>query len=682
MSKSKRPKISKKDRQAKRPTSDSIKSSPSNKSTSNKKLSFTLSIIVAALAFLLYVNTYNHEYALDDFPTIYGNSLTMQGFDGIPTMLKTAYWYGLDGKNDFLYRPLSLITFAVEWEFFPDTPAVGHVTNGLLYVLLAFLVFITLKDLLKKYNIVIPFITTLLFVAHPIHTEVVANIKSRDELLCMIFCVLSLFYAVKHFDKPDVKHLVLIFVFFFLGLFSKESAITYLAVVPLALYFFRKTDFKKIAIPSGVAIASAALYLFIRGQILTSQTVAGEIALIDNTLIAAPNYMGQLATAFYILGLYIKLLFFPHPLSSDYSFAQIPIVDFSNPIALVSIFFHVALAVYAVVRITKKDPIAFSIIYYAATISLVSNILFLTRSTMADRFLFIPSLGFALIIAMLLHKYLTKENAQATYKSFKYFFQANKNLLIVTAVITALFGFKTIERNGDWKNDYSIFSHDSKVTTNSSRLKFLYANHLIQSLNQNKVPAEKQDEYWNTAVEEFKKCVEIHPQYFEAYFGLGEAYNKKGDYAKAVEYYQKVLEIKPTYRSGLNNLGNAYLRAGNMDKAIETFNKAISLHPDYPEAYNNMGTVYFTIQNYGEALRLYQKCIEINPDYFDGLKNLGSAYGSLQQYDNSIDAFMRALKQQPNNAEILYFIGVTYQLKGDQANANNYLNRAYAINPA
>ena len=96
-----------------------------------------MGVACGCLAVLLYVNTLNHGYALDDYPTIYGNRLTTAGLRGIPMMLHTGYWYGLDGLNDWLYRPLSLVMFAIEWQLAPGVPALGHLVNVALYAVTA-----------------------------------------------------------------------------------------------------------------------------------------------------------------------------------------------------------------------------------------------------------------------------------------------------------------------------------------------------------------------------------------------------------------------------------------------------------------------------------------------------------------------------------------------------------------
>ncbi|MBL0053198.1 MAG: hypothetical protein IPP29_17685 [Bacteroidetes bacterium] len=156
--------------------------------------------ICAAFAFVIYANTLNHSWALDDFPTIYDNRITMQEINSIPTLMSTAYWYGLDGKNDWLYRPLSMVMFAIEWEIAPNTPALGHWVNVLFYSLTAFMLFKFLAELFKGKNILFPLSIALIYIAHPIHTEVVANIKSRDEIMSFLFMMLTMYnvllYAV------------------------------------------------------------------------------------------------------------------------------------------------------------------------------------------------------------------------------------------------------------------------------------------------------------------------------------------------------------------------------------------------------------------------------------------------------------------------------------------------------
>ncbi|HQV01418.1 MAG TPA: hypothetical protein PLO59_09680, partial [Bacteroidia bacterium] len=426
----------------------------------------------ALIGFMLYANTLNHEYAFDDFPTIYGNRITMMGFAGIPTLLKTAFWYGLDGKNDWLYRPLSMVMFATEWGLAPNKPALSHWVNVLVYALTGFFLFRFLLDLLSNYNILIPLGITVLWLAHPIHTEVVANIKSRDELMCFLFSVLYLHQILKYFENKQIYNLLLACLYFFLALMSKESGITILAATPLMLWCFKNATIKTCITLTCITLIPAALYIFIRGLVLTSQLNLGDaIPIIDNSLVGAKgDFNLEKGTAFYILGRYILLLFFPHPMSSDYSFNAIPLVGFSNLLALTALILHVAAGIYALYLLPKRNAYAFGILFYLATISVVANVLFLTRSTMADRFLYMPSLGFILILILMLAKISKLSFTKITFGSLNHLLQFNKTFSYALTIILVLCFGKTWSRNKDWKNDTSIFSADVEHEPNSSRL--------------------------------------------------------------------------------------------------------------------------------------------------------------------------------------------------------------------
>lgn len=638
-------------------------------------------IIVAAFAFLTYANTLNHEYALDDFPVIYGNSLTMQGVKSIPTMLKTAYWYGLDGKNDFLYRPLSLVTYAIEWELSPKNPQLGHLTNVLMYTWIGFLLFFLLSRLLKDYNLLIPFIASLLFIVHPLHTEVVANIKSRDELLCFLFFILAAGQLLQYAETGKLKQVTFAGIFFFLALMAKESAITFLGIFPLLIWFFTPVPIRKNIICSSIMVAVAVCYLIIRGSVLTSQTTGGDIAVLDNTLIAAPNLASRLGTAFYILGLYLKLLVFPHPLSSDYSYPEIPIVSFSNPLALFSLVAYLGMTGYALFKLPKKDIISFGILFYLIPLSLVANVFFLTRSTMADRFLFMPSLGFCVIVAYLLLKIMKQPVVPVKYDGMGSLIGRNTSITGITAVIIILFSIKTIARNTDWKNDYSLFSKDSQNSARSSRIHFLYANHLIQSVKQNLVSEDKKPGYLQTAGVEMKEALRLYPKNFEALFGLGELYTTTKEYDKALECYKQALAYNTGDSKAINNLGNTYFRMGKYQEAFETLNNAIKLFPNGYEGYNNIGSVYFATGQYQQAAEVYKTAINLSPGYVDAVKNLGSCYGMLKQYDDAINQFLKAQKLDPNNPEYFNNIAITYQFKGDSLTAQSYFEKARLLTP-
>src|SRR5690349_15665328 len=154
-------------------------------------IKWALALIIAGVAFALYVNTLGNGYALDDFSVIKENRQTKQGWGAFPEIFKTSFRYGYITNQDELYRPLPKASFAIEWAIAPDNPALAHFTNILLYALTGMLLFLTFRKYMGG-SVVIPFIASLLFIAHPIHTEAVANIKSRDEIMSLIFSLAAM----------------------------------------------------------------------------------------------------------------------------------------------------------------------------------------------------------------------------------------------------------------------------------------------------------------------------------------------------------------------------------------------------------------------------------------------------------------------------------------------------------
>ena len=179
-------------------------------------------IFLFVFAVVLYANTLNHEFAFDDSVVITGNKYTRQGFEGIKTLATKDLFYGIYGNSLDLeggrWRPFTLVMFAIEYRFFGDNASPYHFINVLLYGITAIVLFMTLMQMFasplvplssgrgdkrgEASGVLLAFITTLLFIAHPIHTEVVANIKSRDEIISFLFLCLSLYFLFSHIYPP------------------------------------------------------------------------------------------------------------------------------------------------------------------------------------------------------------------------------------------------------------------------------------------------------------------------------------------------------------------------------------------------------------------------------------------------------------------------------------------------
>jgi tetratricopeptide (TPR) repeat protein len=624
----------------------------------------TLSLVLAGLAVALYANTISHNYALDDVAVIYQNKYTTQGLAGIGKMLTTFYWQGYWEFNAGLYRPLSLITFAIEWQLSPNNPHASHLVNVLLYALSSALLFTLLRRLLKNYNILLPFFCVLLYVAHPLHTEVVANIKSRDEILCFLFFIISANLLLQAIDTGKKNKLIASALTYFLCIFSKEGGLAFLAVFPLMLYFFRKLSLKESLLKTWFFLVPALIFLAIHTYVIShAPTKKITYTYLDNALVAAPDAASRLATAVYTAGDYLKLLFIPHPLSYDYSFNQIPAVTFASPQVLFTILVFALLIYFAVKKFKERNIYAFCILFYIITIAMVSNIVTLIGATFAIRFLFVPSLAFCLAIVTVGNKYL------------------NRNLFIgIASVLTMIYSIRTITRNTDWKDNFTLFKADVKAAPGSARVHYNYGTSYLDSIAMKETDKETRKQLMQLPIQQFEEAVSIDPKAQDAFHNLAIAYYHSGNYAQSVQAGLSSLKYNPNNASTWSNLGNAYFRNGEYDKAIEALNKAINMGMIADDTYNFLGSSYFNKGDFRTAITMYNKALEKNPTQGDVLNNLASAYGSLGDFDNAITAFKKSLALNPDNAQTNYFLGLTYQNKGDATNAKLYFDKANALN--
>ena len=302
------------------------------------KIQYFPYLLIFVFAFMLYGNTLTYDYTLDDLIVIKDNAFTKKGLAGIKEIFSYDSFTGFFGTEKKLvaggrYRPLSIASFAVEYALVGGlSPFLSHLINILLYALTGSFIFLVLSKLIKfppgkPWYLGLPFIAAMIFMAHPVHTEVVANIKGRDEIFALLFPLISVWLTLLYFERKRPGLLILANLCFFLGLLSKENAIMFAAVLPLTVYFFTKVPLKKNITVAISFLFTALIFVFIRFLVL-GYLNSGELPreLLNNPFLYATQ-SEKFGTILYTLGLYVKLLFFPHPLTHDYYPYHIPLVS-------------------------------------------------------------------------------------------------------------------------------------------------------------------------------------------------------------------------------------------------------------------------------------------------------------------------------------------------------------------
>ncbi len=631
--------------------------------------------LLVFIVFLVYGNTLWNEYALDDAIVITENAFTKRGIEGIPDIFSHDSFTGFFGKQKKLvaggrYRPFSIATFALEIEFFGMGPAVHHAVNILLYTLLCFLLYKLMKRIApregkNRWAGHFPFFTVLVFALHPIHTEVVANIKGRDEILAMVGGISSLLFILRYLDQKKKHFLVLAFFLFLMGVFSKEIAVVFLALAPLFVWYFYPAKKYRDGIMAMLPLGLAALvYLAVRQHVLGGQeTVVGE--LMNNPFLHA-KAGEKSATVFFTLALYLKLLFFPHPLTFDYYPYHIELVGWDHPVVIFSVAVYLFLVLFAMRGLVKKDYYSLATWIHVIPLLLVANILFPVGTFMSERFLFIPSWGFAWALA-----YLMTFNVPA--------WVGEKAKILVPAffvLVSLVYGAKVIQRNKVWKDDFSLFTRDVNISSNSAKSNTSAGGILLEKAAAITVDDERQ-EYYQRAIRHLEKAIEIHPRYYDALLLLGNAYLEyKDNYQAAYEMYQKAIQVNPGKEVTFGNLAILFGRVEEPDWEIPRLEKVLKLRPDNYAFNYELGRLYGRYkQDIPRAIKYLEKAAHIKPNRFNAHKDLGVAYGIAGNFNESEIHLKKALDFNPGDVQSLKNLIITLQRLGKQEEAREWMEK-------
>ncbi len=599
-------------------------------------------LLAAVMGFLLYSNTFGHQWCLDDYSSIKENWIVKSGlnWESLKLIFTTEYRYGAWSSPGSLYRPIPLVMFALEWQLSPDNPMIGHVINVLLYAFTGWLLWITWRRVLSNQPPALVALAVLLFMAHPVHTEVVANTKSRDEILSLLFSTAALYALWRHLDTKTTKWLVWSLVFYGLALFSKESAITLLAVFPLAIWFFRDESLEKNLTASALMLIPAVIFLIIRHQILAAQPYPETYSALDTIYLATKDRGEQLTTAFMMSGRYLQTLFVPHPLISDMGFPQVAPVGFDDPRSLLGFAVYAALFGVAMFLFRRKNFLSFAILFYLITFSLFSNVFMIIGTSYGERLLYLPSLGFAFAVAYLLCKIFKINDLTSIWNP------NGKSVALwgTAAVLLMLYSFKTFTRNPDWYVSGDLYAADLPNSPNCAKLNYHNGIEVVKKGINEKTSVVNDTAWVMEAIESHTRAIELYPDYHDAYGARGLAWFRLGQYDKAFEDYQVSLKHRPNNAQVLSNLGFIYFLRGQLD----------------------------------DAERVYKESIKYDGRFVDARRNLGAVLAMKKQFTAAIEQWQEGLKYEPNNGTLLFYIGSAYRDMGQMDKAQPWLDRAKA----
>lgn len=635
-------------------------------------------ILLLAVSFAFYFNSIYNEYALDDDIVLNKNQYVQDGIKGIgDIMSKDAYdsFYRSMQAGDQLsggrYRPLSLVTFAFEEEFFGFTEGttvsftqnnteytgkitktifdekevrivdangkevtkkiklqdingfknlyhIRHLFNVLYFVLSVGVLFYLLYfHLLKNYRDV-AFLTALLFAIHPIHTEVVANVKSRDEIFSLLFICMTFIFAFRWREVRKKSLLILACAMYFLALLSKEWGITMVALIPIAFVIIYKDNISSAVIKSFPFFIIAAAYLAMRVKFVGLGNTTPQEEILNNPYLYATG-TEKAATKIVVLLKYLSLQFFPYPLSADYSYKTIAYRTFGSWDVLLSLIVHGAILFYAMKLFFKKHILSFALFFYLGHLALVSNFLFDIGATMGERLIYHSSLGFCMAASYWIVAGLNKINDKKIQQVV---------LFPIIGILVFFFASKTIERNREWKNDHTLFIRDAKHVTESIMANGNAGKSFLEkaALAFNEKDSVMFYRHLDSAEFYLIRSFKNHPNYYIGRLNMGYIWFLRKDYEKAEEHWNIAASVFP--RQGHDNLWKRYdeplaqafhikgLQAGgkkDFESARKYIEKAVAYQPRNSTYWADLGGAYFSMQKYDAALKCWEQALALDP---------------------------------------------------------------------
>lgn len=590
-----------------------------------EKRNFQL-VIISLMAALLYSNTLFNGYALDDGMVILENKFVMKGVSSIPDILAHDSFYGSIGDSKNLnggrYRPLSLIAFATEISLFGNDAFTHHLFNIFFYVLTAVILLLFLRKFIFQQHPAAAFIAALLFTIHPVHTEAVANIKSRDEIFSLLFLLLTLYFLLEYITVSKKQtHILLSVSFYALALLSKENGIIFIAIIPATIYFFSEKSTAGIVKQSIPYWVLAVFYLLLRFAVLPgNQKEITEV--MDNPYVLA-TVAEKYATIFYVLLRYVQLLFWPDPLTYDYSYSQIAYLNFSSASVLLSLLLHFMLLALMITGLKKKDLISWCLLFYLSGIFIVSNLLINIGAPMAERFLFQATVPFSILIAESGRRiWLWGKTTESIRLSV---------VLVLLLPVIVLSSYTVIGRNTVWKSNETLFLHDVKTSSNSARANTYAGVSMIKLCDEAKSDTTKRI-YAQQAIDYFKVAESIKKNYITTLLNMGVAYSRLDSVDAAEEAWSRARIVDPHNSNFIaydKYLGEIYYQQGmqaagkkELANCIMYLEKAVKYAPGNAGAWYNLGGAYFTTGQLAKAKSCWQQTLKLDPKQQDAAGGL------------------------------------------------------------
>jgi hypothetical protein len=552
--------------------------------------------VLALLVSFVYANSLGGKFVFDDTAIVQGNeSLQGLGSAHLKAIFGQHYWKAVESRGG-LYRPLVMLSYAVNYSVGGEDPTGYHLVNVLLHAVNGILVFFLLENLFSRRPL--SFLAALLFVLHPIRTEGVASIVGRAESLSTCFALAAWLLYVRH--KKSGRHLLLWLsaAVFLLAVLSKESTFAFVALLPLTDYLLRKGTLKEEFLNRSAFARYLPFVLATGLTLLLRYWVLGGLAPLyinpRSNPLAQVSAWPRFLTATGVFWRYFGLLVWPVNLSADYSLNQIPLVaSIVSMSAILPLLLLLVLVGGSAASFRRYPVLFFSGFVFFSSFLLTSNWIQPIGTIMGERLMYFPALGFNCAVAFLLYSGLSDPR----WRTF---------CCVVAGALVLGYGVRTIGRNRDWRDHYSLFGSAVETSPGSSLVQSNYAAVLLNEKNDPR-----------GAIVHARKAVEIMPGDPAAHYTLGQAHHRLGDLRGAAEALEAVVRLAPDTSGGaaaLREKAEIEEAVGDFAKARASYERLREWQPSNVAACLALTRVYWRLGEVDRARGTLEACRKLAPE--------------------------------------------------------------------
>ena len=679
---------------------------------------------------LCYLNSLWGDFCFDDISAIVENQ-DLRPETPFVNLFQDDFWgtpMHVDGSHRS-YRPLTIFTFRINYLIHGLQPIGYHVVNVLFHAMVTYL-FTCFVSQISNGNLSLALISGLLFAIHPIHTEAIAGLVGRAESLSGIFYLTALLIYSKTSNHSGLIYCLDMAALGFTilcSVLSKEVGITVIAVCCVydALYiekiiilnflsptsptsWLRKYNriLKRIILLIILALTILLLRIKINGPGLPSFTS------LDNPASNAPFPTRQL-TFLYLCFINTWLLLCPSFLCADWTMQTIRLVETaSDPRNILTAITFLVYLIFGLWSISDNSDDKRIVLMALSTIIFpfipASNLFFPVGFVVAERILYIPSMGVCLLIALGATKLLNHG------KFMKYI------CLVFLGVTCVLYFSKTLTRNWDWSNDYSLFKSGVKINKNNAKL-YNNLGHVYENLAQYREAEElfqqasiiqpddtgswinlgrvlKLQQRFDEAELALEKALDlmpnitdksqsfrIAPNHLHVYFNYANLLSQHPSrYEEAEHYYKVTLRVRPGMSEAHMNYGNLLIKTGDLESALSHYQKAIEQKPDYADAYYNLATTYLRKNDSASCEKYLRKTLSLDSNHIHALINLATLLmedNSIKSRKEAMELFQRILVTDPRNEAAYFNLGILYSDENSHQEAEKMFLQTVIMNP-